>query len=703
VEEPCLSAGSQEQLSKSHSRAAGFVDLRFGDSRIQADTLEMFTRTREKGGTYSEIVAEGNVVFLRGEERLAGEKLTMDLSSTAGVFENVIGFISPGVFVEARKVHRKDAQTYRIEGGKFTSCAQPTPRWSFSASSATLKVDDRIVAKNVLFKVKQVPALYIPIFAYPIQEDQRSTGILFPHFGYSEARGFNVGTGFFWAMGRSFDQTFYVDHYTDFGQGFGHEFRYALRSPSAGTFRSYLFRVEPSGQREYDLNWAATQNLPGKVVAKVNVAASSDLLFQEFIQDSLDLALRRTRSASLNLQRTIARHNVRLFADSMETFFPQGDVVNKRVNRHLPTFRVNLTPTKERRTGIVLAYEAAAENLMLGNQDRVDGYGRLDVYPRVSRPFSKAFLQVSPEVALRFTRWGASLVDDVPVGDPLDRRYLEGRMEVRGPTFSRVFNAPGNFYSERFKHVIGPEFTWTYRSAVDDFFFIPKYDGHDQVLGTNQLSYALVQRFYAKRKGGSGKLEPYEFLTWRLAQTYYVQIRASEFDPNFSSSAYGPGGVPDHNSPLLSRLDFRPTPRIASSFHLEYDINFNQLRSMSVNANVDYPRAGFTGNWSRASRVALRPENRVRTRDTLRGSARFKALPNRLALEGSADYDILAKTLRQVSGRVRYDIQCCGFLAEAIRSDFGVREDDLQLRFAIELANLGSIGNFMGQDALLGR
>jgi hypothetical protein len=52
---------------------------------------------------------------------------------------------------------------------------------------------------------------------------------------------------------------------------------------------------------------------------------------------------------------------------------------------------------------------------------------------------------------------------------------------------------------------------------------------------------------------------------------------------------------------------------------------------------------------------------------------------------------------------VRYDIQCCGFLAEAIRSDFGVREDDLQLRFAIELANLGSIGNFMGQDALLGR
>ena len=89
---------------------------------------------------------------------------------------------------------------------------------------------------------------------------------------------------------------------------------------------------------------------------------------------------------------------------------------------------------------------------------------------------------------------------------------------MRGPTFARVFDTPGFFYSERFKHMIGPEITWTYRTRVDDFNSIPKFDGNDHFLGTNQIDYALVQRFFAKRRGPTGKSQPYEFLTWRLGR-----------------------------------------------------------------------------------------------------------------------------------------------------------------------------------------
>ena len=36
---------------------------------------------------------------------------------------------------------------------------------------------------------------------------------------------------------------------------------------------------------------------------------------------------------------------------------------------------------------------------------------------------------------------------------------------------------------------------------------------------------------------------PYEFFSWRLMQTYYVQIKEgqNDVDPNYSSSAFGPG------------------------------------------------------------------------------------------------------------------------------------------------------------------
>ena len=671
----------------------GFVDLHSGDIRIQADALDFQQTTRADGTTGQEVTAEGNVVFMRGDERLAGSRLKMDLDKGSGVFEDARGFVSPGVFVEAKKIERVDGDTYRIEGGTFTSCAQPTPRWSFAASSARLEVEDKIVARNVVFRVKQVPAFYMPYFMYPIQSDQRSTGFLFPHFGYSSFRGFNLGEGFFWAMGRSFDQTFYVDHYSSFGYGLGHEFRYMLASPSKGTFKTYAFHPKAGGPWDYDLDWSAQQMLPGKFRATLQVRQYSDLAFQQQIQDSLNLASSRTRRNSLSLSRGFGTIGFQAQADTTETFFPESRVVNE----HLPSVRLNQSPRKIGRTGVVVQWEARGERLGFGDEERVDRFARYDLLPRVSRPLSLSFLQVSPELQLRYTRYGNSVSDDGLTGPPIDRRYAEVSMDTRGPTFSRVFNTPGNFYSEKFKHVIGPEVVWTYRSPIDEFELIPKFDGNDYYLGTNEVRYAMVQRLLAKRPSRGDKLEAWELLSWRVGQTYYVQIsdRQNEFDPNYSSSAFGPGGEPRHLSPLQSRVRFRPTSGFSSNFDVEYDVNFGQMRSLSLSTTLTQPRLNLQLGWSRALRLAELAADRKPTRNTLRGSGRFAVLPGKVMLEGSADYDVIDKNLVQFTARARYDVQCCGFIGEVIQSDYNIKQDK-QFRFSIELANIGSVGNFMG-------
>ena len=236
-------AETQEQLEKGHFAWRGTVDLRMGAMRIQADKADVYEDLQPDGSVKRRLVAEGNVVFIRGEERLSGDRVEMD-ESGRGFFENAVGFVEPGVYIEGRRVERVDDDTYRVEGGKFTSCSQPNARWSFSASSARVEVDDKVVAKNSVLKVKGIPVFYAPYIYYPIRKDGRSTGFLFPHFGYSSYRGFNVGTGFFWAMGRSLDQTFYADYYSKVGNGLGHELRYAADSPSRGTFRTYLFQYQ---------------------------------------------------------------------------------------------------------------------------------------------------------------------------------------------------------------------------------------------------------------------------------------------------------------------------------------------------------------------------------------------------------------------------------------------------------------------------
>jgi LPS-assembly protein len=710
-------AESYEQVAKGHVEARGLVDLRVGDKRIQADKADIFEEEQPDGSTRRRLVAEGNVVFIRGEERLAGDRMEMD-DRGRGFFENAVGFVAPGVFIEGRRVERVDDDTYRVEGGKFTSCAQPNPRWKFTASKATVDVDDKITATNALFTVKGVPAFYLPYVYYPIDRSGRSTGFLFPHFGYSSARGLNLGTGFFWAMGRSVDQTFYADWYSRIGLGLGHELRYAAKSPSRGTFRTYLFRVQDTtqvtdpdtgeviagaavGTTDYDIDWNALQMLPGQVRATVNVRKYSNLSFQQRFQDSFNLASSRNERWSAALEKDLRLAVLSAYADTTSTYFGTDYT---RVNGRLPGVSLRRFPRQVGWGGIVFGLEATAERIRYGTEEGVDTWARFDLAPTLSRPFTLSFLEFNPSVGYRYTRYGASYgvnedEENAIVGPPLDRSFFEAQVEMRGPTFSRVFDTPGFGYSDRFKHTIGPEVSWTYRTKVEDYYSIPKFDGDDYFLGTNQVAFALAQRFYAKRRTRGGRVQAYEFLTWRLMQTYYVQIAEGQnnFDPNYSSSAFGPGYQPEHLSPLMSRLRLRPSPSFSLDYQVEYDVNFRHFRRNSVYGNLTTPRVALSGGWSRSMRFSPDGTEVTVGAHSLRGNGAFEVVGKRLFLEGSADYDLVNGVLWQMRGQVRYAVQCCGFVVEHIRYNWNGRQEK-QWRFNLELANVGSIGNFMGAD-----
>ena len=53
------------------------------------------------------------------------------------------------------------------------------------------------------------------------------------------------------------------------------------------------------------------------------------------------------------------------------------------------------------------------------------------------------------------------------------------------------------------------------------------------------------------------------------------------------------------------------------------------------------------------------------------------------------------------AARVRYQLQCCGFVVEHDRYDWNGRHET-QWRFNLELANIGSMGGFLGPDAATG-
>ena len=691
------------------------MDLRLGAMRIQADKADVYEDLQPDGSVKRRLVAEGNVVFIRGEERLSGDRVEMD-ESGKGFFENAVGFVEPGVFIEGRRVERVDDDTYRVEGGKFTSCAQPNPRWSFTASSARVEVDDKVVAKNSVLKVKGIPVFYAPYIYYPIRKDGRSTGFLFPHVGYSSYRGFNVGTGFFWAMGRSVDQTFYADNYSKVGYGFGHELRYAADSPSRGTFRTYLFQykgtptiLDPDtgevveegtpANTDYDIDWNALQMLPGGVRATVNVRKYSNLTFNQRFQESFNRVTNRTEHWSAALEKDLRLAVLSASIDTTSTYFGAD---YKRITGRLPGLSLRRFPRQVGWGGVVFGLRPPRTGSSTATSTR-STTGRGTTSPPASRgPFRLSFLEFNPSVGYRYTRYGASYGLDEEgqnaiVGPALNRSFFETQMEMRGPIFSRVFDTPGFGYSERFKHTIGPEVSWTYRTRVEDFNAIPKYR-RGRLLPRHQPGRLLARPALlreALRADGQGHALRVLQLAAHADLLRPDRRRAEQLRPELLLLRVRPG--PEARAPLAPHVAHACEALAGVLRRLQPRVR----RQLQADPAPERPRQPEHPPRFAERRLVARgapvggPEQRVVRAHTLRGSASFEVFPRRLFLEGSADYDLFNHILWQIRGQLRYAVQCCGFTVEYIQYDWNGR-NERQWRFAVELANVGSIGNFNG-------
>ena len=677
-----LNADEQEQIEKGHIKATGYVDIVSGDIRVSADKVDFWSEEMR-------VIAEGNVVFQQGDQKIVGDRMEVDLETGTGRFYNAYGNVGNDFYFQGDVVEKKSDDIYVVERGAFTSCAQPVPRWRFTSGKATIRRDHHVSLHGALLKVKSIPVLYLPYLYYPIDEKNRSTGLLLPQIGNSTFKGFMVSQGFFWAINRSHDATINVDWFSESGLGLGTEYRYMLTGRSRGRFESYYLDDKLVEQKEWQIRANMNQELPAGFTTTARVDYFSSFAFQQRYQESFEDLTRRSKRATLNAVRSWSKYTLRFLYDRNETSF-SNSISFREI---LPRIAFQGRPTKIGPTPILFGFSTSVSSFSRSvRQDRLD-FQRYDVLPTISYPFNRwPFLTARTSFITRFTRY-TEQTDSTGevVGDPVDRTYSEVRIDVRGPTFSRIFNTPDNGYAEKYKHVIEPQLVWSYRSLVDNFDDIPKFDSNDYVPGTNQFSFAIVNRFMAKRKiGKSEKAVPYEFLTWTLAQRYFLQVEASLYDRQFSTPFFTPDGVASKYSPVTSKLRFRPTGRLAASWNVEYDVNFKRMRSMSLVGS-------YRGEWGNVSGSLAQSVQLTsgRERRNLRGVTSLN-VTRTVRIRFESAYDVERDQLNLIRAGVNYNIQCCGFLAEWARYRFGTVRDENLFRFGITFANIGSFGTQLG-------
>ncbi len=731
-----------EQLTETHLRLIDEVEIDGDTFQFYADQVDIYVDATEilAGDVTFSLVATGNVVFVSAETRIAAERVEFKTSDQSAVFYNANGSINMGDEVDrsmfgtqepdllfyGEKIERVGPRTYRLTKGAFTSCVQPTPRWQVTASTLTINLDEHIVLRNSVIKVKNVPVFYLPAMYYPITPDGRATGFLMPTYGASSYRGTSLSNAFFWAITGSQDATAFHDWFSQTGQGFGGEYRYTRGGGSQGQVRTYFLNeheaeissgggttVLPARQSN-DIRGLATQRIGSAWTARGQINYFSDITVQQTYNQNIFQASNRQRSFSGNLTGRLGSYQLSSTYAANETFF--GDT-QSTLNGGGP--RIGLAQGKTELRGTPMYYSFNAEYVRLlrvsrffrddGDFEIDSGLNRMDFNPVLQIPFTKwPFLTIDSSVQWRGTYWDESLdteaspVEQIQAG--IGRSFLDLGSRATGPSFVKIWDTPNSGYSERMKHVIEPWVSIRRVSAIDNFDQVVRLEGIDSIVGNvTQVAFGLDNRIYAKRFEGGPESVSREIVAVSLTQSYYSDANAAEFDRTFRTSFNRT--PPTNFSPVSLIVRTEPTRGIGGTLRTEVDSTHKALRTIA--AEGSYELGGWLetrGGWSQRRFIENLPGFNDKSRlDHYLNS--YTAIRNRDNTVGGIytfNYDVLRSRYLFRRFIVYYNAQCCGVSLEYQMFNFeglGRRAPvprDRRINFSFTMAGLGTFANVFG-------
>ena len=764
----------EQERDGSTYKLHGQAEVHYGMYVLRADEMTYNTDT-------GDATADGQVVLDGGpdDEHIQASRAAYNLRTEVGRFENVHGTLglrpgngqvvltssNPFVF-SGRLVEKLGPDHFRVSDGTVTTCELPRPKWQFNAHKVVVDTGGNATIYHSTFRIMGVPLLYFPFVTHPVNRDIRESGFLMPNIGRSSIKGNIFGESIYWAINRSMDLTAGAEYYSIRGWAPQGEFR-ARPSDTSFVDLSYFAVLdrglmapdpvtgnktnEDQGGGDVRLNAEGTFHDNFRAVANIDYLSS--YVFRLAFYDVFVQAVNSEVKSEAFLSSSSHGFSYNAHTERYQNFegTNTGDVVTIL---HAPSFEFSSVERPLGRSPFHWSLDTAAEGLSRSQPlfQTAPLLGRLDFNPSVSLPLLFHGWSFRPELFLHNTLYTQKLVPSsgsgIAADTPIDRRALEGVVEIRPPELSRIFDR--EMLGRKWKHVIEPRVIYRDVTGVDNFADILRFDDRDILTNTNEVEYAIVNRLYAKRTSGKppdcgpagmpaltigGRQEPRrvpwerteptdlpcsaepqvrEIVTWELAQKYFL-------DPTFGGALI-PGRrnvftttadltgtafltEPRHLSPLISRLRIQTTQRTDAEWDFDYDFQSGHLSSST--ALVNYRIGPFTIGGGDA---LLQVPGETTSTNPIPGPLhfnQFRALlgyghSNKRGYSGAASigFDANLDFLQYASVQTAYNWDCCGLSVEYRRFALGAVRNENQFRFTFALTNIGAFGNLRRQERL---
>jgi LPS-assembly protein len=680
---------------------------------------------------------------------------------------------SPNPFAFTGKVVVKTGPDhYLVYDGTITTCQLPRPKWQFYAHEVDVQVGGNARIYNSSFRVEGVPVLFFPFATHPIQKRPRQSGFLIPNVGHSSVKGNIVGESVFWAINPSMDASLGTEYLSKRGWAPEGEFRAQPGDNSFVdiNFFSVLDRLKGKDyQGGEDVRLTAEGSFGHNIRGVANIDYLSSYVFRLAFSDVFAQAVNSEVFSTAFLSNATRGF---FYNASMQRYqdyesADKGDVI---AILHAPSFSSSSVDHAIGRSPFYWSYDAAMDGLersdpplttLIPNFSTGGLVERFDLNPSISLPLHLHGWSLRPELSIRDTLYTKQLTTSVSGGmdvessraDAINRRALEGSVEIRPPALDRVFDR--EFLGRKWKHVIEPRLIYNYVTGVNNFANIIRFDDLDILSNTNEVEYAVVNRIYSKRvtqqsddcgpagmptllvggappqnripwqrtelaKEGVCRPQPQvrEVVTWELAQKYFLDPTFGgalvDSRPNVFASTIDLTGIafltgPRRLSPLISRLRVQTSNRTDVEWDIDYD--FKSGRVNNTTALLNYRIGQFTlggGNAFLQTLAVSLPSSTTPTTPVPTPSFnQFRAIlgygqVNKRGFSAATNlgFDGGLGSLQYSSAQASYNWDCCGVSMEYRRFNLGTVRDENQFRFTFALANIGSFGNLRRQERL---
>ncbi len=566
-----------DQVQLRENQSADF----FGQVQIlHRDTLLQAPNARYDTASQT-LRADGGIEYYNTDLSVSSQYFEAKLAESQITLGNArYQFVSQAGRGEASAMIASD-KALVLREAVFTTCPQQDDSWGLHAEEISIAADSGWgEARNAVFKIKDIPVLYLPYLTFPVNE-QRKTGVLVPKVGSSQRTGLDLEVPYYFNLAENYDLTLTPRYMSKRGAQLKSQFRY-LTTEHQGLM-----------QLEYMANDNEKPNDFGsRYLGHLSNRSDFNSKWRGYIDftDVSDSAYLTELGSDYNNQ-----SDTQLYREASLSYF--GDKIHSHLK--LQGFEILGNYDKAYQALPQLSL-ASASPIALGDYLQGSWYSqfahfrnddafyhatdRLHVEPKLRLPFVTPAFEFTAETSLLYTYYqqdslSALSAEQETISRTLPKLRLHARVNLE-----REYD----WFGEQALQTLEPQIQYLYipyrdQSNIglydttrlqDDYYGLfrqNRFSGLDRINEANQLSVGWTTRFYDNTEN--------ELFRFSLGQIFFLK------EPELTDDVLTQD-LTSTESMLASEMIWHWYRRWYVSSAVQYDIDSKKL--IKSNASLDY-------------------------------------------------------------------------------------------------------------------